>query len=692
MPRDLFAEDTQQQGPEPVDLFEKYNINPEQKSSSFTGDASPETTGFKGIAQDALSSASNLLSGLGNMVTQLPGQAYGAGKQILTNPKRAAANAASGVLGLPHDVFNAPANVADYLARKKLINPHDLHVRSAPTTEELASILGAGGHESGDELLRGIAEFAPALRGLKALGAGGKAANAISAAGISAGQNQDPLANALLGPASEAGLKLAGKAVKLPAKLAPTNLYRGTLTPEELQKNLEIARGTNTNLGQILENPKLQRKLENDLTKQPFSGANEVLQNTGRQVQKRGVELLDEMTGEAHPENIGRTLQDALKKAEKDVIKEKQARFAETNKEAEKFGVKVGRKNLGEKAKDILEEIDSTPELKRQVPSNVIGDLKYYSKNADKSHSLKATDIFKGTLGSESHKAFLAGDKHIGNWYKSLKDSLDKDVDIAIESSPSDKLKSLHKEGREFYKNYVVPFEDKDIVKFTKKGGDPDLIVSHFLKNSRSSDRQGLLNKLVQQLPSKEAKLLARSYFSRAIDKNGELNPQKMTTLYNNLGKGQEELLFNDPVMQNKFRDYLNLVKKNDRALNTMRNPPTGQEGSQFLSGGFKDLASVVAGTAAGGVPGALAALVAGKVLPIAANKFMVEKLTSEPFREKFVAKIIKKEKKGEPLTKTEKAMSHFAKAISKAPAAAGRAAAPLNLEINKYAGQEEQK
>lgn len=687
MPRDLFEEAGIQPQQEPRDLFEESGINPSQNQQvspeMYHRRQSEDTTGFKGIAQDALQSAKGLLSGLGNMALSLPGEAYGAGKQVITNPKRAASNAAAGVLGLPHTILNSPANVADYLARKQLISPHDLHVNNTPTTEEVADIFGIKGNEGGDALIRGLAEFAPGAKALKLLGTTGRVADVANAGINAAGENQDPLAAMLLGPAAEGIAKGVGKVAKLPKKLAPTNYYRGTLTPEELQRNLEITRGTNTGLGHVLDVPSLQRKQENTFPKIPFSSASETLQKVGHQVKEKGENLFNSILKGDEPENAGAAIRNGLQKAHRDIEIEQQRLFKKRDEEAEKHNVTASRFNLAKKAREILEEQKNNKELARELPTEVKKDLENYALNRPGT-SLKTASILKGKIGDKAYQNKIARNKYEASIYGSLKEALESDIDHAISNSKSPNLKNYHEQANKHYQENLVPFEDPDVIKFTKKGGDTDLIVNHFLKTGKT-DRPNLLRKITEKMSDKELSLFAHSYFSPSLE-GGNFNPTKFKKLFDDLSDKQKQILFRNPEMKKQFEDFSVLAHKNQKSLYTMHNPPTGQQGVDVMTSLLHSALTGVGGLA-GGISGAATGLIAPMVSGNIANRL----ITSEPFRERFVKKIIKKETKGEPLTKTERAMAEFTKHLNKTPAALRKAAPALELELNQYAGQEEQ-
>jgi hypothetical protein len=151
MARDLFEEYgiAPKKKKKPVDLFEQQDI-----------DIPQETKGFKGVASDALSKSIETLMGLPSAVMNLPGEAYGAGKQALTDHTRALQNVGAGFGELGHGILSAPGNVRDYLAKKDIISQNAPSMRlpesMLPKDFDYAQAAGIRGQQPGDALLRGI--------------------------------------------------------------------------------------------------------------------------------------------------------------------------------------------------------------------------------------------------------------------------------------------------------------------------------------------------------------------------------------------------------------------------------------------------------------------------------------------------------------------------------------------------------
>lgn len=412
--------------------------------------------------------------------------------------------------------------------------------------------------------------------------------------------------------------------------LRPSQLLRGTLSPEELKNNLEVTKDTNTNLGDVINSPFLKRQYENVLPRIPFSGADEVMQKTANQVKQKGEDLLGKIGQGYESLDPRAALQSALKKASVEARNEKNKSFENINKIADDANLNIGRNNFRKTAQNTLQEIEASQELKREFPKDLYGDLQSYATN-DKGNSLKLTNIFKGKIGDKAQDAYINGNMYEYGILRNLKDSIGKDIDESIENSNNPGLKSLYEKTQKDYAEKFAPFEDPDITKFTRQGGDSDLLLSRFLKNGHN-DRGNLLSKLLDKLPEHHKELPAYNYLSKAIE-DGELKPLKFRALYNKLGQNQKQILIPDKNLREAINKYVDLVGKNTESFNNMYNPKTGQRAlDSVIQSGLG-----LTGYRLGGLPGA----VAGLTVPGLAAHGIVKGLTSPGVREALIKAMI---------------------------------------------------
>lgn len=604
--------------------FPPVNSQPEQ----------PEPrTGLAGIGEDVIEGARNAYPALKQMLSALPGQAYGAGKQAVTDPVRAILNLGGGLRQGMEGMINTPANIAEYLSardigrggiedliRKVRIPESDLEQRLMPDQQE------------GDTLLRGIGSFAPYARiGGAARGLAGLAKRAGGAGAYAVGQNENPVTAALMGLAGEGAIKGAQKLMR-PGTFLPSS----PLSDVDLREAVRQAAGTETSLGNLIENPYLKKRFENELSEIPFSGANQAMQRTAKTVTERGNTLLETLKGNFQGNDIGSSLHKALKSAENDTRQMKDKKFRALNEAAEKEGVTTNRTNLRKTAQDELDKVNADPDLSLLVDSSTKKLLENISTDTGKGqYSLKQTDFLRGKLGDKAHDAFMNDNTDLGKVYRSLREAADNDINDSITNSGKKNLDSLRDEAFKFYEEHYVPFEEPEIMKFTRKGGDTDLMTNAFIKTSKASDRSNLLSKISSKLSKEDRNLLAYSYFSRAL-KEGQFNPQTLKTLYKNLGDRQKEALLSKDMIKN-LSEYSKLVEKNTKPLNLMFNPETGQKAS-FMLTNLPTILSTAGALATGSIPLTAMAAATPSLLARPATKL----LTSETLRNQIVDRMIK--------------------------------------------------
>ena len=423
--------------------------------------------------------------------------------------------------------------------------------------------------------------------------------------------------------------------------IKPSNLFRGTLSPEDLQANLEAAQGTQTGLGSIIGSPTLKRIQENILPHIPLSGAYTAMQDTANQFTQKGEDLMSDI-GKNLPEgDKSIALQTALKKAYADATDEKNANYKKVNDLADQSGLTVNRQNFKDKANEILSKINGNPDLARELDSGFVSDIKHYanpeterlSSNAllePSEKGLSATNILKGKLSDKANDLYSNNKTYESGLMNQLKNSLGSDIESSITNSSNPELKNAYDFAQKEYGSKFAPFEDQDIGKFIRKGGDADTMLSHFIRGG-STDRGLLLQKLTTKLPEDLQELPLHMYLSKAIDDNGRLNPPKFSTLYRNLGEKQRSALVPDPIMRQSIEKYVRGVDMNSDAFHTMYNPKTGQRNLDTAVGALEGILAYSQPIKAGAVIGA----------GYGANKL----LTHEGLRNSLVNKMINKGK-----------------------------------------------
>lgn len=518
--------------------------------------------------------------------------------------------------GMPYDLGNIGGQIASYA------------IPMGATTRALMAA----------KSLPGIGSAASALLGNSLGGAIGK--NAIASAGYGALMNPDSRGQSAI---IEGALGGAGGALGHGiSKLMPSNLFKTNISPEKLLENIDVSRGTNTPLGDIINSPDLKFQYENVLSKILGGGVPDSMQKTTAQITGRGNELLGQILGDNNPAGVKTALQEALKKSYSDALEQSHNNYSQVDELANKMGVVIGRDNLANKAQELLKKVNKSAELSRKIQKTspeLIDDLQFYA-NPENTNTLDSTNIFRGSLGDTARESSQKGKKFEAGLYKDLKNALTKDIEDAIPLDANNPLRQKYDEAQNFYRNTVVPFEEPEIAKFTRRGGDPDLILSSFLKAGQN-DRGELVSKLLQNIPQSKKGLVPYGFFSKAIE-DGELNPLKLRTLYKSLGPTQKEALFSQPGLAKSMADYSKLIGMNTSALNSMVNVNNGQRTlSLLVPAAISHAAGALGGYELGGTPGSIAGGLAGLGGAAMISKALVKRLTSEKTREKFVQKML---------------------------------------------------
>lgn len=537
-------------------------------------------------------------------------------------------------------VRNSLANAANLIPGVNIPEYHSgdqnrFAYKAGEVAGDIGSFLGAGSLATtarlGAQGLPYIGKLGEALAG----NTFGKRAlrNMAGAAGYeyATSPDEERLTNAGLGGLTSAAID---SVFGVAGKLKPSNLLRGSLSPEELARNLEVTRGTNTDLGSVVGSPGLKKLYENVLQNVPLSGVEKTMQNTAQQVRGQGEDLLGQMLGDSSQTNLKESLHQALKKASKEAYQQKDSLYTQTNELANSIGLKVNRDAFSTVAKDALDQINESSELMREVPSSLINDLQEYTKG--NANNLKLSNIFKGKLGDKANNLYMEGKTYEAGIYNRLKNALGQDIEDSIGGSRSPELKQSYQAAQDYYRTNIAPFMEPEITKFTREGADPDLILDTFIKRSQS-DRGNLISKLTNKLPEEQQGLPAYGYLSRALEEN-KLNPQKMKTLYKGLGPNQKEALIKDKALKESLDKYMTLVQMNAEPLSVMANPKTGARNVQALM-------TMLAGAGAGGLSGFTSPLVGGAI-PLAggavSNLINKRFFTNENYRNKLVEALIK--------------------------------------------------
>ncbi len=630
-----------------VDIFEDMNSKSSGPKDIFSDMGSDSHDVFGGnnpqkttILQDIQKGASDIPSAVWNMAKELPGEAYGAGKQALTNPGRVGQNVLTGLAQMGHGVLNTPANIVDYLKKKEVLPDY---IQAARQPEyDFASMAGRQGQQPGDALISGTAEYLPYLLGAGIGGAGrGAFANALRQSGASAlsavGQNENPVTAAGTMGIADLGARGLGGALRRASNLRPGDFtpsgiasrFGGELNPEmasELAKRLRAAEGTQTPLGDVIGSPTLKKTFENVVAPQALSGAEDAFTNIGEQIKSRANSIVQ--PGGDIP--LNEQIHGALKQKFRDATTTKNDLYNQANELAKSEGIKLDLPSFRDYATENSQIIKSSPLLKTDSKiRKIYNKLIDYQKNSGEAPSIAEANLLANSLGAEGAKMVSpmnsATDRGVGRLYLGLRDNLKNDINGEISSKGSPELKNAYQKANDYYKNEFVNFLDKpDVAKFLETGKDPQNLINEIVQPGKSADKYTRIDKINEILDPSQRGKLGQAYLQKAIDNEGGLDPRNLNKQINALGPRQFNSLFPGESGRG-IQDFQRLIGMNSEAMNRMSNPKTGARGMDI----FSNALGFAGGNALGGPIGGLLGIGGTQAL----SRMLTKGATSEPFR-----------------------------------------------------------
>lgn len=576
-----------------------------------------------------------------------------------------------------------------------------------------------------DALVRSLAQYAPAmlLPGMNLGKAGeaigslpkignflkGAASQAVPQALYSATQSENPLVGAAEGGLGSIAGSALGKLISSGINaVRPSQYYKTPLSKRELAQSFRQTEGTNTDLGNVIENPKLQRLYENKLPK--ITGeASLMMQKNGQQIVKKGENILKTLLGNNPAENVPEQLTQKLMDSFHTHKKFKNDIYNAVNELADSKNLKLNLSSFADEAKKYMDAIQSTTLLQHEPDAkailgklvnykNPVKEVKTYGRIVDETGkplienisntypTLKEANILKGKLGDYAKMYGRSPDpaqRNMSNIFKNLAMKLKGDIRSSIKKSGSDVLEEGYKVAEKNYAQNYSPFLDKDIYDFISGKADPATLIQKFIKRSNTADLGGKLSKLAGKLStplktqgSESSNLLAYGYLAKTLDNEGNFNPFKFATAMKNLSAKQLKVLFPDKKVRKEVLNYKSLVNKNSRSLNVMFNPLTGQVNSDVAPHVLANVIGGLTGLVAGGGLGAIIGAAAG---PLASKKIAdiaVKKLTDPVYRRKFINALIKNKKVLPNLEQNLRKSGAFVSNIE------GEKIEPLELEV----------
>jgi hypothetical protein len=491
----------------------------------------------------------------------------------------------------------AMANRAEFQESKK-INPWSTMGGSVLSDIALgAPLMGLGA-------VQAPAKGAGYLNAIKSgAGQGAKYAG-LESAGMGglqyAGDDESSYVNAALSGLLGGGI--GGAIGGATAAFRPSNIaqgLKGNISDEQLLKNMQAAKGTETSLGRVTEDAFLRDLSENVLPYVPFSGAGKAQARTATEINDQAAKYLEDLSGGRSFENVdvAEDIQKQLQKSNKQIRSESGSNYKAITDLAKSLGIKVETNNLADTSTKILNKIQESPSLARKQDPGLMADLAFYAKGKQAKseysiedfiagkipeampqaapESLESLSLLRGELGEDAWEKLIAGKRHTSGHYTALNKAVEKDIDTAIAQSGNTELKTLGRDAKEFYKQNVVPLNDRGVKKFVD---DPALtqsenIIATFIKYGPKQDRVKRMQQLTNHLDPATMDKLRFAIFS---DAEGMANAQEMSKVLGKLGKKQKQELIPDANLLQQMEQLSLLAKMNPEAFNQMANPKTG--------------------------------------------------------------------------------------------------------------------
>lgn len=661
----------------PIDVLKSIGL--EKEAANLESQAPIKRKGLAGVATDIAKGAYNAIPAGVEFAFNLPGDIYEAGKLAFTNPELAKRNVKAGSASAIGGLLSTPGNVVDYLREKELapswleaMRPENVGLLGKDFDYRAAE--GLGEPMRGEQFIYGGSQFVPNL-------AFGK----LSPAAWASGQGENPVTAQLMPKVAHEVVKPAISTIKKTASAAKNmdltpsgqiaKYVKNNISLSELADNVRAAEGTNTPLGDIVKSPYLKKKFENELPyKVPYE-TEQALKQINEQIQQKADKLMFDEIGKGLPDqDTNPMVKDVLRKAYEDNRKIKNNLYKEATQLALDENLQLDFNDFNKLVKDNMSAIEESPLLKNNsdfrklfnklagltteeninIPEKTSAIVNEFGRpaviEAASEKTLRPTiteaNVIANDLydtGQQMLRSPNAIDRQQGNLYVKLSNALRGDVDKSIQTKGSSALKEAAREAKAYYKDDFVQFLDKDLYRLLDETKDPNVIVRNIIKPSKKVDNSALIEKVQNVLPANQKGLLGYTYLRGAIDKNGILQPALLKQQINSLGVRQFEALFPDAKMRQAILDFTKLHNMNSEAASYLLNPKTGQRNLGFI----KELVSyipegLVAGgsAASGGIVGGLLGLVATKMAKTASNKYMLQLLTSEEFRNKVGEKI----------------------------------------------------
>ena len=380
-----------------------------------------------------------------------------------------------------------------------------------------------------------------------------------------------------LTPGLRGAPKLLGKAL---GEQSPGHAKR---ISEAMGRDINIPLGDITGSGALRSINQLAEKV-------PLSGIGGMYKKAAEGLSERYKSILGNMAKGGSPEAFSENLRGSLQKAYDSVHKIKREKYALRDRAAEKVDQVINPENYVNLAKEHLDQIQSdlaaSPELAHlSTDGKLTKFLKGIVDNPGDKPFKNVTSL-DSMLNEAGHKAHIDNNRYESMIYGGLKNALRTDLDSAVQKSGNQKLVDLWKEANEHYAKEVAPFDDRDIMRFIKRGGDPDQITQTFVKTGAYA-RPNQLKKILDKLPDSSRRMMAVQHLTRGLRETDALgniyhNPARLKTAYEGLAPSMRKILFS-PQERKLLEDANLLTRTIGPSINQAMKSTTGKVVSEQL-------------------------------------------------------------------------------------------------------------
>ena len=190
--------------------------------------------------------------------------------------------------------------------------------------------------------------------------------------------------------------------------------------------------------------------------------------------------------------------------------------------------------------------------------------------------TLSDATFLKSDLGADKAAASLGGDRKREGVYSRLYSKVADVIKDSIEKSGSEELKDEFSKANKLYAEDIAPILENGSIRRLLSGNSDiaDTISSTILP--KGAVKISALKRILKYSPE-SGKLLLTDYLRPALNEDGSINPVKLKSLLDSLGKERIKLLAgNDKNLLDNINKFYKNMKNNKGALDFMANPPTG--------------------------------------------------------------------------------------------------------------------